>query len=133
MGNFYVSGKRLDRGNTMTTLMQITQVTLATAIGVGALLYAATSPRYRPLTDDYGNRFMISAAITLMVMCMPILAVGAAASVIMFVVGTFFMFGVVNLAVGPVPHKMINNRLIDNRRPRGYRFDQRMELKGALA
>lgn len=84
--------------------MIILQILIATAIGTAALLYASTTPSYRPLTDDVQNRIMLSMAITLMVMCLPVCAAGALYSVVMFTVGSMFMFGVIGVAVGPTPH-----------------------------
>ena len=116
----------------MTTLMQVIQISLSIIIGSAALLCAVTEPNYRPMATGWRDRLVISFCITLMVSSMPILMPSAMEFAIMLVVGTIAMYGVIMIIVGPVPHKMINNRLIDNRRPRGYRImNNQMELQGA--
>ena len=94
---------------------------LAAAIGSAALLAAATTPNYRPMTDDTRMRIVLSMVITLMVMCCPACQAGAAYSVIMFIVGSMFMFGVMQVVLGATPHRRLSPVLIEARRPRGYR------------
>ena len=101
----------------MNILMQIT---LAAAIGSAAILIAAMQPSYHPITDNAQSRIVLSMAITLMVMCCPACAAGAAYGVVMFLVGSAFMFGVMQVVLGTTPHQRLSPVLIDARPPRGY-------------
>jgi len=103
----------------MTIIMQIT---LATLIGSAALLAAATMPNYRPMTDDTRTRIVLSMVITLMVMACPVCAAGAAYSVVMFVVGSMFMFGTMQVVLGATPHRQLSPGLLESRPPRGHRW-----------
>ena len=108
---------------------------LAALIGSAGLFAAATTPSYRPLTDDARMRIVLSMVITLMVMCCPACQAGAAYSVIMFIVGSMFMFGVMQVVLGAVPHRRLSPVLIEARRPRGYSWvpNFRMRIAEVLA
>jgi len=98
------------------------QITLATLVGSAALLAAATTPSYRPLTDDTRTRIVLSMVITLMVMCCPACQADALFSVFMFVVGSMFMFGTMQIALGATPHRQLSPGLLESRPPRGHRW-----------
>lgn len=102
---------------------------LAATIGSAGLLAASTTPSYRPMTDNAQSRIVLSMAITLMVMCCPACAAGAAYSVAMFLVGSAFMFGVMQLALGSTPHRRLSPVLIDARPPRGYRWVPNCDMR----
>ena len=106
---------------------------LAALIGSAALLAAATMPNYRPMTDDTRTRIVLSMVITLMVMCCPACAAGAAYSVIMFIVGSMFMFGVMQVVLGATPHRRLSPVLIEARPPRGHRWVPNMSMRLAEA
>lgn len=102
--------------------MELLQIIIATSMGVMVLLWACSWPTYRPLTDDAINRLMLSAAITLIVMCCPMCATDVIGYAIMLMVGTVGMFGMTCVIFGLPPFDYrLAPEIITARRGSGYR------------